>query len=101
MDDFSEKVINILQEIPYGRVTTYGTVAALAGNVSGARQVARLLHSSSKKYQIPWHRVVNRKGEISERSSMSHLDQRTLLEKEDVAFNKAGKIDLDVFLWIP
>lgn len=101
MNDFSVKIIKILQLIPHGKVSTYGTVAALAGNPSGARQVARILHSSSRKYDIPWHRVVNHKGEISPRSSMSHLDQRTLLEREGVEFSSSGRIDLDLFLWIP
>ncbi len=100
MNDFSAKTINILQLIPYGRVSTYGTVATLAGNPSGARQVARILHSSSKKYDLPWHRVVNRNGKIPPRSSMSHLNQRTLLENEGVTFSKSGAIDLDSFLWI-
>ena len=101
MNDFSAKIITILSQIPYGKVTTYGTVAALAGNPSGARHVARILHSSSKKHQLPWHRVVNSQGKISARSSMSHLDQRTLLEKEGLEFSESGTIDLDTFLWIP
>lgn len=98
MDDFSAKIIQILQLIPYGTVSTYGTVATIAGNPSGARQVARILHSSSKKYDLPWHRVVNRNGKIPPRSSMSHLNQRTLLENEGITFGTSGAIDLDSFL---
>lgn len=101
MNDFSAKIITILSQIPHGKVTTYGTVATLAGNPGGARHVARILHSSSKKYQLPWHRVVNSKGKISPRSSMSHLDQRTLLKKEGLEFNESDTIDLDAFLWTP
>jgi methylated-DNA-protein-cysteine methyltransferase-like protein len=101
VNDFSAKIIKILQLIPYGTVSTYGTVATLAGNPSGARQVARILHSSSKKYDLPWHRVVNYKGEIPPRSSMSHLNQRTLLENEGVTFSTSGGIDLESFLWLP
>ena len=101
MNDFNVKIIKILQLIPYGTVSTYGTIASLAGNPSGARQVARVLHSSSKKYDLPWHRVVNYKGEIPPRSSMSHLDQRILLENEGIKVSTSGKIDLDSFLWIP
>ncbi|MFT5731072.1 MAG: methylated-DNA-protein-cysteine methyltransferase-like protein, partial [Desulforhopalus sp.] len=55
MNDFSAKIIKIIKLIPYGTVSTYGTVATLAGSPSGARQVARILHSSSKKYDLPWH----------------------------------------------
>lgn len=99
--DFSANIIKILKQIPYGSVTTYGTVALLAGSPGGARQVARILHSSSKALKLPWHRVVNYRGEISLRPSMSHLQQRILLEKEGVEFDETGAIDLDTFLWLP
>lgn len=101
MNDFSAEVIKILQQIPYGTVSTYGTIAAIAGNPCGARQVARILHSSSKKYNLPWHRVVNRKGELSPRSSMSHLTQRTLLLNEGITFNTSEAVNLSLHLWIP
>lgn len=101
MNDFSVKVVETLVQIPYGRVTTYGVVATLAGNPSGARQVVRVLHSCSEKYNIPWHRVVNRKGAIPPRSSMRHLDQRILLESEGVGFLETGVVDLDGFFWLP
>jgi methylated-DNA-protein-cysteine methyltransferase-like protein len=80
---------------------TYGIIAAYAGNRGGARQVARILHSSSEKYGLPWHRVVNRNGRISPRSSQGHLLQRRLLEEEGVIFGENGRIDLAVFLWRP
>ena len=64
METFTEKIINVLREIPEGRVASYGQIARLAGNPRSARQVARVLHSMSAKYQLPWHRVVNAKGEI-------------------------------------
>ncbi len=82
-------------------VATYGLVAEYAGNRCGARQVVRILSSSSDKYQLPWHRVVNRKGEISPRSSMGHLFQRQLLEEEGVVFEEDGRIDLSIYLWQP
>jgi methylated-DNA-protein-cysteine methyltransferase related protein len=99
VNEFSHKVIAILRQIPYGQVSTYGTVALLAGSPGGARQVARLLHSSSEKYNLPWHRVVNREGKIPPRPSMSHLDQQTLLKHEGVEVSKNGVVDLEVYLW--
>ena len=100
MQHFTERVIAITRRIPRGRVTTYGLIAAAAGNYGGARQVARILHSSSDKYKLPWHRVVNVKGEISPRRSMGHITQRNLLEQEAV-FIEAGRINLEKFLWLP
>jgi len=101
MDPFSRRIIETIRRIPPGRVTTYGIIAAAAGNHRGARQVARLLYSSSAKQEMPWHRVVNDRQEISPRASMSHLQQRQLLENEGIVFNHRGKIDFDRFLWLP
>lgn len=100
-DIFTSRTRAIIGQIPPGMVTTYGLIASYAGNRSGARQVARILYSSSEKYALPWHRVVNRHGEISPRSSMGHLFQRQLLEEEGVVFTEKGKIDLANYLWQP
>ena len=61
MNPFTERVIQIIQSIPAGRVMTYGQVAAAAGNRRGARQVARILHTMSQKHALPWHRIINAK----------------------------------------
>jgi methylated-DNA-protein-cysteine methyltransferase-like protein len=100
-DIFTTRARDIISKIPRGKVITYGLIARYAGNPSGARQVSRILYSSSVKYQLPWHRVVNRNGQISPRPSMGHLFQRQLLEDEGVVFGENGKIDFTVFLWRP
>lgn len=96
MNIFTERVIRIIQEIPAGYVMTYGQVAAAAGSPRGARQVVRILHSMSSKYQLPWHRIINIKGEIS----LAGDDQRELLEMEGIQF-KNGKVDLMTHRWFP
>ncbi|MFW2367713.1 MAG: MGMT family protein [Desulforhopalus sp.] len=102
MDDtFTSRTREILARIPEGSVSTYGRIAMYAGNRSGARQVARILHSSSEKYNLPWHRVVNRNGEVSKRLSDGHVYQRVLLELEGVVFDANGRIDFSLFLWQP
>lgn len=101
ISDFSRKVIRIISSIPPGRVCTYGIIALYADNSSGARQVARILHSSSKKYNLPWHRVVNRDGKISLPQGGGYEKQFTLLKKEGVKLSKLGAVDLDVYLWWP
>ncbi|OGR18341.1 MAG: DNA methyltransferase [Desulfobacterales bacterium GWB2_56_26] len=95
------RAIAIIRSIPAGRVTTYGMIAAAAGNRRGARQVARILHSCSEKYGLPWHRVVNRNGEISVRSSVGYLFQRSLLAEEGVLIGADNRIDFAKFLWQP
>jgi methylated-DNA-protein-cysteine methyltransferase-like protein len=80
-------------------VATYGQIAALAGNPKGARQVARILHSCSHGEGLPWHRVVNREGRISLGQLQGEVEQKELLEREGVVFDRTGRIDLTRFLW--
>ena len=101
MQTFTKNVVAVIQAIPEGKVTSYGRVAALAGNPRGARQVSRFLHSLSEKYDLPWHRVVNASGRISLPKGRGYEQQRALLEDEDVVFSKFRTIDLKVFLWEP
>lgn len=98
---FTSRVITIIDQIPYGMVSTYGVIAEYAGNHRGARQVARILHTSSKKHNLPWHRVINRMGKISLRQFSGHEEQRQLLEQEGVCFDDNGRVDLDSYLWWP
>ncbi|MFK2826216.1 MGMT family protein [Bacillus sp. B190/17] len=97
MKPFTAEVIRILKEIPEGYVVTYGQVARMAGSPRAARQVVRILHSMSRKYDLPWHRVVNAKGEIAVPDNDSRKLQRKLLEDEGVLFTEDGSIDLKPF----
>lgn len=80
---------------------TYGQIAKLAGSPRGARQVVRILHSMSKKHQLPWHRVINSKGEIGLKEDEHFSIQRLSLESEGIEFNLNGKINLDEYLYQP
>jgi len=73
---------------------TYGQIAELAGSRRAARQVVRILHSSSKKYKLPWHRVVNAKGEIAIQEEESRFLQMMYLQGEGVEVDGQGRIDL-------
>jgi methylated-DNA-protein-cysteine methyltransferase-like protein len=91
-----------VRRIPHGRVATYGQVAALAGLAGRARQVGYALHALPDGSPVPWHRVINARGEISLRSEPGWEGyQRFLLEEEGVDFDLAGRVDLDRFLWQP
>lgn len=94
MTPFTKNVIDLIQRIPPGKVMTYGQVAALAGNQRAARQVVRILHSMSRKYQLPWHRVVNAKGQISIRNDETYNEQMLQLQIEGVEVSEDGKINL-------
>lgn len=98
---FKNAVIEIIKSIPHGRVTTYGTVAALAGSPRSAREVGYLLHSLTQKHNLPWCRVINKKGFISIRGNdinMKNL-QKSLLEEEGVAVSEDFMIDLVKYGW--
>ena len=99
ISDFTNSVIKIIKQIPKGKVTTYGNIAILAGNPRSARQVSWILHSSSKKYDLPWHRVINSKGLIAMKSVDGKNTQKELLEKEGVEFISDFKVNLKKFLW--
>lgn len=97
MQPFTERVVEIIKGIPEGKVMTYGQIATLAGSHRAARQVVRVLHSLSEKYKLPWHRVINSKGEISLKDYESHNLQKVLLQGEGVKFTKEDTIDLNKF----
>jgi len=99
MEDFTQQVIQIIQNIPKGKVMTYGQVASAAGNPWGARQVSRILHTMTGKYDLPWHRVINSKGTIS-LLGQGALHQAQLLVDEGVGVNNL-KIDLHQYLYQP
>lgn len=101
MTPFTAKVIEVIQSIPYGKVSTYGVIASLAGNKRAARQVVRILHVYSRKMNLPWHRVVNREGIITIPDPMSSKEQQELLEQEGILLDADGKIDLVTFAWKP
>lgn len=98
---FTKKVLKIITSIPAGRVTTYGIIALHAGSSRGARQVARILHSSSRKYDLPWHRVINKDGMISLNPGAGYELQKQLLQEEGVVFDYKDRVDFDFFLWWP
>ncbi|SHJ64830.1 methylated-DNA-protein-cysteine methyltransferase related protein [Geosporobacter subterraneus DSM 17957] len=101
MKPFTETVIRIISGIPKGRVMTYGQIAGLAGNPRAARQVVRILHSMSGRYSLPWHRVINGKGQIALKNDVSFTEQLMLLEIEGVEVDLNGNIDLAKYQWHP
>lgn len=91
---FTENVIRVIQCIPKGKVMTYGQIAEAAGNPRAARQVARILHSMSKKHQLPWHRVINATGKIAIKDDEKYNEQIYSLRIEGIEVGTSGKVDL-------
>lgn len=95
----SLRIIELIKQIPQGKVTTYGRIAAMAGSPGGARQVVRVLHACSEKEALPWFRVINALGKISLRPGHGYELQEALLEKEGVIFGKNNKLNFEKYLW--
>lgn len=87
-----------MSSIPHGKVMTYGQVARLCGQPRGARQIVRILHSMGEKYDLPWHRVINAKGEIGQRAFEMVSMQKDLLESEGIIFTGPHQIDLEKYI---
>ena len=96
---FSYKVKEIIKSVPRGSVATYGQIALFAGYPNGARLVSYILHSCSEKDELPWHRIVNRKGNISLRKGYGFELQYQLLKQEGIHFNENDSIDLEKYGW--
>ncbi|AZN39335.1 MGMT family protein [Paenibacillus albus] len=101
LQPFTERVIAVIRSIPAGSVMTYGQIAEQAGSPRAARQVVRILHSLSEKHNLPWHRVINAKGEIAIANDEGRFMQRYLLEEEGVYVNPAGFVDLEQYRYEP
>jgi methylated-DNA-protein-cysteine methyltransferase-like protein len=101
MSDSYRKIYAIVAKIPRGRVATYGQVAVLAGLPGRARLVGYALNALAEGSGVPWHRVINARGEVSERSDggpAGHV-QRLRLERERVRFDAVGRVALARFRW--
>lgn len=92
---------DVVRRIPSGRVSTYGSVAHAAGLPGHARQVGYAMAALRDDHDVPWHRVINVRGEVSTRAGGSAFEQiqRALLESEGVRFDAAGRVDLDRYGW--
>jgi len=94
-----ETIYKAVRKVPRGRVASYGQIAELAGLEGHARQVGYALHALPDGSGVPWHRVINTRGEISPRSAGdSHELQRMLLEAEGVRFDERGRVERRYFI---
>lgn len=96
--NFRERVWMIVAAIPHGQVTTYGDIARLAGNSKAARQVGGVLSKLPEGSTLPWHRVVNRMGQISLLGE-NLLRQRNALLAENIEIGPRQTISLAKYRW--
>lgn len=100
MDQFKAQIFAVIHQIPFGKVATYGQIAKMAGYPGYARHVGKALGNLPQGSSLPWHRVINGKGEISLKGD-SFLRQRSILMEEGVEFSVKGRVRLKEFGWQP
>ncbi len=101
-EDFFVRVWQVVEQIPLGRVTTYGAIARHLG-LRSARMVGWALHKSEafQGNDLPAHRVVNREGELTGAPHFGGSVMRALLLQENVTFRDERRVDLERHFWDP
>ena len=99
---FFEKVYDVVREIPFGRVCSYGLIARYIGSPQSARMVGWAMNASHIKEDVPAHRVVNRIGLLTGKQHFegSNLMQQ-LLESEGIQIKENQVVDFEQFVWNP
>lgn len=102
-ESFFQKVYEVVRQIPYGRVTSYGAIAGYLGTGGSARMVGWAMNSSHKSaVNIPAHRVVNRNGLLTGKHHFGGPDvMKQLLESEGIRVVDDKIIDFDMKFWDP
>lgn len=90
------EILSVVEEIPCGRVSSYGQIAKLIGREKNARLVGKVLSQSELYGDYPCHRVVNHSGRLVP----GWTEQKSLLEAEGVEFKADGHVDMRRFQWL-
>jgi len=103
MNDLYHRIYDIVKQIPPGRVTSYGAIAACIGSAGSARLVGWAMNASHCSGPgIPAHRVVNRNGLLSGKHHFdTPLAMQELLESDSFTFQQFQVVDFEKLLWNP
>lgn len=100
--DFFERVFDIVQLIPLGRVTSYGAIAKALGTPLSSRMVGWAMNASHTRQGIPAHRVVNRNGLLTGKMHFSDPDEmENRLKAEGVDVKKDKVVRFEELFWDP
>ena len=101
-DNFFERVYQIVQQIPEGKVTSYGAIAKALGATRSARMVGWAMNASHNLENVPAHRVVNRKGLLTGKHHFEGTNlMQQLLENEGIKVVNNQIIDYEKHFWEP
>ena len=94
-EELAYEILSVVEEVPEGRVATYGQIARLIGRRKNSRLVGLVLRRAQYYGDYPCHRVVNAAG----RTVPGWQAQRSLLEAEGVMFRENGYVDMKQYQW--
>lgn len=94
-EDLIYEILSVVDEIPEGRVATYGQIAKLIGRDKNSRLVGKVLGMAEYYGEYPCHRVVNHAGRLVPRWGA----QRLLLQEEGVVLKNKTHVDLKKYQW--
>ena len=94
-DQLVYEILSVVEEIPEGRVASYGQIARLIGKDKNSRMVGKVLSRADVYGSYPCHRVVNHAGRLAPHFG----DQRVLLQEEGVGFKQNGCVDMKKYQW--
>ena len=98
---YRQRVYEIVNAIPVGKVMTYGQIAEILGEGYTPRTVGFVMHAAETE-KVSWQRVINSQGACSTgRMTVPVNLQQSILESEGVKFNEKGRCDLSVYRWSP
>ncbi len=94
-----KQILDVVKQIPEGKVTTYGQIATIAGT-QNPRLVGFALATLKEITDIPWFRVINSKGKISfSEQSNGFKIQYSLLQNEGIIFDAKNRINFKLYGW--
>ncbi len=96
---FRDRVLMLVEQIPPGRVMSYGQIAALCGRPRAARIVGGIAHFGNP--DLPWQRVVHKDGSLAAGYPGGIKGHGQVLEQEGVKVSKDFKVDIQSLLWQP
>ncbi len=99
---FFEKVYEVVRQIPYGKVTSYGAIAKAIGSPQSSRMVGYAMNASHGLNDVPAHRVVNRNGLLTGKHHFEGTNlMQQLLESEGIKVVANKIVDFDKHFWLP
>ncbi|MET0402347.1 MAG: MGMT family protein [Cystobacter sp.] len=94
---YFERILQVVEQVPRGQVSTYGDIALIVGGGCDARLVGLALGDLGPRIsQVPWQRIINRSGGLS---TLESVGQRERLRAEGVEFDEKGRVLLERFRW--